>query len=152
MGGGASTLVRAAKMYLPVRIAASVPVFLVFVVVLAGALLTHEGRKLHPVYGFPNGLLIAFLAAAAGLLVVIPNVAAAVAANRIAAGTFLTFALIFTGVFLAGMFAEAKFLDKLFNIRGSLADFRDWKFIAVLAANCATLLALAAFYGRRFHA
>lgn len=135
-------------MYLPVRLAASLPLAALFVAALAWMLATPEGRQVHPVYGFPNALLIAFLATVPGLLLVLPNVFAAIVANRVASGSVLAFAAIFCGLFLIGILAEAQFVAKLFRAPIGLEQLRDWRAIAVLIANCAMLLAVAAWYRR----
>lgn len=135
-------------MYLPIRQAASLPLAALFVAAVVWVLSTPEGRELHPVYRFPNGLLIAFLVTIPGLLLVLPYVLAASVANKIASGSVMAFAATFCGLFLIGILAEAQFIANLFRAPVGLEQLRNWRVIAVLAVNCALLLAVAGWSRR----
>lgn len=133
-------------MYLPIRLAASLPLAALFVAAVVWMLATPEGRQTHPVYGFPNALLLAFLVTVPGLLLVLPNVLAASVANRVASESVLAFGAIFCGLFLIGIFAEARFIGNLLRTPIGLEAIRDWRAVAVLVANCALLLAVAGWF------
>ena len=140
-------------MYLPLRIAASAPVMFIFFAALVGTLMTPSGRAVHPVYGFPNSFLLAFFAASAGLLLVVPNVLAALLANRLAAGTIVAFAGLFLVAFLVVAIAEGRIVYRFLGAPGSIVeDLRNWRALSVITGNCVLLLILAAYFGRKFDA
>jgi hypothetical protein len=135
-------------MYLPVRLATSLPIAIVFVGALAIDFSQPDGRQLHPVYGYPNAFLFAFLAAIPSLLLVLPNVAGAVAANRFGQGEIVSFALIFAAVSFAVLAAEAAFLHNVFKIAGPPLPYHDWRLYAVLLANVVIMVLVAAWHSR----
>ncbi|HEY8591664.1 MAG TPA: hypothetical protein VIL42_02235 [Sphingomicrobium sp.] len=137
-------------MYLPLRLAASLPIGIVFLGAVVVGLATAQGRQLHPVYGYPNAMLIAFLAAIPALLLVLPNIAGALAANHFANSSVLAFIAIFVAVFALGCFLEVQVLNSIF--RGNLVDANSRGVWAAAAANILVMLAVAAWHGRGTHA
>ena len=135
-------------MYLPLRLAASVPVCLVMLGALMIALTRADGRQIHPVYGFPNAAFYAFFAGIVALLLVLPNVLAAAVANRIGAGGYLPFALTICAVVFAATFVELRLLDSLFKAKGTFLPANDWRPYAVLLVDVIILLGIAAWQGR----
>ena len=135
-------------MYLPLRLAASVPVCIVTLVALLIALTRADGRQIHPVYGFPNAAFYAFFAGIVALLLVLPNVLAAAVANRIGAGGYLLFALTICAVVFAATFIELRLLDSFFRAKGTLLPANDWRPYAVLLVDVIILLGIAAWQGR----
>ena len=135
-------------MYLPLRLAASVPVGVIVLGALLVALTQSEGRQIHPVYGYPNAALLAFLAGIPALLLVPPNILAAAIANRAGAGDYLPFALIIGAVVFAAGFVELRLLAGFFRAKGGLVPLNDWRLYAILLADVAVVLAIAAWQGR----
>ena len=135
-------------MNLPLRLAASVPVCVVMLGALIIALTRAEGRQIHPVYGLPNAAFYMFFAGIVALLLVLPNVLAAAAANRIGAGGYLLFALTICAVVFAATFVELRLLDSLFQARGTFFPPNDWRSYAVLLVDIIILLGIAAWHGR----
>jgi len=133
-------------MYLPIRLAASLPIAIVMLGALLVGLSQATGRQVHPVYGYPNAFLISFLVAIPALLLVVPNVVGALAANRYATGV-AAFALIFAAVVLIASFAEARFLNSFFRTN-RLIPLNDWRIWALVLADIAILLGVAAWNGR----
>jgi hypothetical protein len=137
-------------MHLPVKLAASLPVGIVMLGALAVGLSQPDGRQVHPVYGFPNAFFIAFLVAIPALLLVVPNVLGAFAANRFGTSA-IVFVAVFAGVVLLAIAAEASFLNSFFRTSKFL-PLNDWRVWAVVLANILVLLGAAAWYGRGPHA
>jgi hypothetical protein len=135
-------------MYLPLRLAASVPVSVVVLGALLIALTRADGRQIHPVYGFPNAAFYAFFAGIVALLLVLPNVLAAAVANRIGAGGNLVFALSICAVVFAATFVELRLLDSFFRANGTFLPANDWRPYAVLLVDVIILLGIAAWQGR----
>ena len=135
-------------MYLPLRLAASVPVCVVMLGGLAIALTQAEGRQIHPVYGCPNAAFHAFFAGIAALLLVVPNVLAAAIANRIDAVGYLPFALTIAVVVFVASFVELRLLDSFSKGKGSFLPANEWRLYAVLLADVLILLGIAAWHGR----
>ena len=135
-------------MYLPLRLAASVPVCIVTLVALLIALTRADGRQIHPVYGFPNAAFYAFFAGIAALLLVLPNVLAAAVANRIGAAGYLPFALTMCAVVFAATFVELRLLDSFFRAKGTFIPGSDWRPYTALLVDVIILLAIASWYGR----
>ena len=135
-------------MFLPLRLAASVPVCLAMVAAVAIGLATADGRRMHPVYGWPNAAAYGFFAGIVALLLVLPNLLGAAVANRIGAAGFLPFALTLAVVVVAAGLIELRMLDSFLKARGTLAPANDWRLYAILLADVAVLLATAAWQGR----
>lgn len=135
-------------MYLPLRLAASVPVCVVMLGALLIAFTQAEGRQIHPVYGYPNAFLHAFFAGVLALLLVIPNVLAAAIANRVDMAGFLPFALTIGAVVLVASFIELRLLDSFFQAKGGLIPANDWRLYTVLLVDVLILLGIAAWRGR----
>ena len=135
-------------MYLPLRLAASVPVCIFMLGALLIALTRADGRQIHPVYGFPNAAFYAFFAGILALLLVLPNVLAAAVANRIGAGGYLLFALTIGAVVFAATFVELRLLDSFFRANGTFLPANDWRPYAVLLVDVIILLGIAAWQGR----
>lgn len=135
-------------MHLPVKLAASLPIGIAFVVGFLVSFASKEGREVHPVYGFPSALLIAFFAAAVSLLFVLPNTVGALVANRTGGGAFATFAAIFALVMVLVALAQFAALNGIFRTARPPFDFADWRLYAVLAADIGLMLAVAAWTGR----
>jgi hypothetical protein len=135
-------------MYLPLRLAASVPVAVVVVGALMVSLATAEGRQIHPVYRYPNAFFIAFFAGIPALLLVLPNVLAAAIANRIDAVGYLPFALTICAVVFVASFVELRLVDAFFQAKGGLIPANDWRLYAILMADALVLLGIAAWHGR----
>ncbi|MGV3555296.1 MAG: hypothetical protein ACO1OD_08575 [Croceibacterium sp.] len=135
-------------MYLPVKLAASLPIGLAFVGGLLVSLASKEGRVVHPVYGFPSALLIAFFAAVVALLLVVPNIVGALLANRSGGSGFVAFAAIFSAAVILVAFAQFVAVNRLFGTARPSFDFADWRLYAVLAADIALMLGVAAWSGR----
>ena len=135
-------------MHLPLRLAASVPVCIVMLTALLFALTRADGRQIHPVYGLPNAAFYAFFAGIVALLLVLPNLLAAAAANRIGAAGFLPFALTLCVVVFAATFVELRMLDSFFKAKGTFLPANDWRPYAVLLVDVIILLGIAAWHGR----
>jgi hypothetical protein len=135
-------------MYLPLRLAASVPVAVVMLGALMIALTRADGRQIHPVYGFPNAAFYAFFAGIVALLLVLPNVLAAAVANRIGAAGYLPFALTLSAIVFVATFVELRLLDSFFRANGTFLPANDWRPYAVLLFDVIILLAIAAWHGR----
>jgi hypothetical protein len=135
-------------MYLPLRLAASVPVCVVMLGALTIALTRPDGRQIHPVYGFPNAAFYAFFAGIVALLLVLPNVLAAAVANRTGAAGYLAFALTICAVVFVATFVELRLLDSLFKAKGTFLPANEWRLYAVLMADVVILLGVAAWHGR----
>jgi hypothetical protein len=131
-------------MYLPVRIAASLPVVVIMLGTFAVFFAKAEGRALHPIYGSPNAMLPAFFAGSAALLLVLPNVIGALLANRFGSDSIVSFSAIFTGACLLAVFLEAKFINRLF--RDSVLNLSERPMQLVLAANILLLIGVAAWH------
>lgn len=136
-------------MYLPVRLAASLPTSIVFLGALIFGLSQASGRALHPVYGLPNAGFMAFFMTIPTLLLVLPNIAGAMIANRYGDANMFTFSGSFAAVVLLVSFVQARILNNF--IRASLFDFADWRIWAALGLNILVLLIAAAWRGRALH-
>jgi hypothetical protein len=134
--------------YLPLRLAASVPVCVVMLGALMIALTRADGRQIHPVYGLPNAGFYAFFAGIVALLLVLPNVLAAAVANRIGAASYVPFALTLCAVVFAATFVELRLLDSFFKAKGGLIPANDWRPYAILLVDVIILLGIAAWHGR----
>ena len=136
-------------MYLPVKLAASLPIGLAFAGGLLVSLASKEGRVVHPVYGFPSALLIAFFAAVVALLViVVPNTVGALVANRSGGSGFAAFAAIFSMTVILVAFAQFAAINRILGVSRPPFDFADWRLYAVLAVDIALMLGVAAWSGR----
>jgi hypothetical protein len=135
-------------MHLPVKLAASLPIGIAFVVGFLVSFASKEGRVVHPVHGFPQALLIAFFAAAVALLFVLPNTVGALVANRTAGWGLAAFAAIFSSVMIVVALAQFAALNSIFRTARPPFDFGDWRLYAVLAGDIVLMLAVAAWSGR----
>ena len=135
-------------MFLPVKLAASLPFGFAFVGGFLVGLASKDGRAIHPVYGFPSALLIAFFAGAAALFFVVPNIVGAVLANRNGDGAFLTFGAIFSAAVVLVASAQFAAINGILRTPRPPFDFTDWRLYAVLLADISLMLAVAAWSGR----
>ncbi len=137
-------------MYLPLRLAASVPVMIAVVIGLAMGLFMASGEKLPAWIKYQQIGGLTLMAGAAGLLLVLPNVAGAFAANRFAGkASVAAFSAAFIAVFVASWLLQVRFLDRgLRTIGGFPAKLTEPKLLACLAVNVAICLAVAAWFGR----
>jgi len=135
-------------MDLPIKLAASLPIGFAFVGGFFVSLASKDGRAVHPVYGFPNALLIAFFAAVVSLILVLPNIVGALLANRSGDGAFATFAAIFSVVVVLTALAEFAAINSIFGRSRPPFEFADWRLYTVLAFDIALMLGVAAWSGR----
>ena len=137
-------------MHLPLKIALSLPVAAAALIGLVIGLASPSMRGVHPVLKLPNFGFMAFFAAVAALIVVLPNLVAALAANRWGPNA-LVYCAVFIGTFMAAWLLQARALDTWLRVIGGfhIGDWRSW---SLVAANVLLCLAAAAWYGRAGHA
>jgi hypothetical protein len=134
-------------MHLPLRLAASVPLAIIVLGVLAAALLTADGRAFHPIYGYSNALLYAFLAGAGALLLVPPSLAAAMMVNRLAISAKSRFLVVLAGASVGACLVIVLALNNVLGSMGGFVDLDDWQPYAGMLANAALLVLTGAFFG-----
>jgi multisubunit Na+/H+ antiporter MnhF subunit len=134
-------------MNLPVKYAISFPVTAVMGAVLLASLATTEGRTVHPVYGFPNAALHAFLAGAAALLVVPPNAAAALIANSYAGVNPLGFLALLAAASAIFCVLELALINRMVSPYGGPFSLSDWRTYAALAGNALLMIFAALIFG-----
>jgi hypothetical protein len=131
--------------YLPVKLAISVPVTLIAIGGIVFGLAIAEGRQIYTVYGTPNGLFIGFFAGAAALLLVPPNLVGAVAANNYGSGSAVRFLALLAMGIIGGWLIEALLLNKVVGWQLDIKPFADLRIIGILAADIALLAGVAAW-------
>lgn len=139
-------------MHLPLKYAASIPVAVAALIGLAFGLAAYASRPASGAFVINQVGVPAFFAAAAALIVLLPNLAAAFAANRFSSGSGLAFCAIFVAVFFGAWLAQARVLDSGLRTIGGFSTGSDWRSWAVLLANVGACLAAAWWFGRSSHA
>ena len=134
-------------MYLPLRLAVALPVISATIVGLGIGLTSPSLRDVHRIDGLPQLALVSFFAAAASLIVVLPNLAAALIANRIS-DRWLPFIVAFVSVFFVAWLAQAHLLDKGLRGLGGFSNPLEVKMLGLLLANVAICILAAAWIGR----
>ena len=135
-------------MHLPLKLAISLPVTIAAVGGIIYGLASPEGRRIHPVYGFPEGLLFSFFFAIAALLLVLPNLAGAVAANRLGANSPPVFLAVLATVVVGAWYVQALLLQRGLRTMGTVDVGFDWKIITVLTLDVLVLAGAALWHGR----
>ena len=137
-------------MYLPPRIAASLTVTIVTIgaLLIAGALSTQSKMPAWITAYQMGGAML--MAGTFALPVVIPNIAAALIANRaFGTGSPLLYAGLFIAIFLVLWVVEMNFILRFIGaLTLNLADL-GWKTGAYISTNVAVCLVAAWWYGSR---
>ena len=136
-------------MHLPLKYAASLPVAVAVLIGLAFGLAAYASRPASGPFVINQVGVPAFFAAAAALIVLLPNLAAAYSANRFSSGSSLAFCAIFAAVFFGAWLAQARVLDSGLRTIGGFSTGSDWRTWAVLLANIGVCLAAAWWFGRK---
>lgn len=136
-------------MYLPLKYAASVPVAVAALIGLAFGLVAYASKPASGPFAINQIGVPAFFAAAAALIVLLPNLVAAFTANRIASGSSLAFCATFAAVFFGAWLVQARVLDSGLRTIGGFSTGSDWRTWAVLLANVGVCLATAWWFGRK---
>ena len=138
----------ALPMYLPLRLAVGLPIAIVTVLAFGFALATVAPTRLPMWIKFHQVGGLVLMAGAASLLLVVPNLFAAVIANRMGSGHWASFAGAFAATFLIAWFAQARLLDRGMRVMGGFPATFDMKFIMLLATNCAACAIAASWHGK----
>lgn len=136
-------------MHLPLKYAYSFPVMVIMGAALVASLATAEGRTIHPIYGFPNAALYAFLAGSAALLLVPPNIAAALVANRFGGASTIGFLAILAVGAIAFCVAEIWLIGRVVGTHAIFEPWEDWRTYAVLITNVGLIVFAALIFGQR---
>ena len=135
-------------MYLPLRLAVGLPVAIATVTALGFALATVAPTRLPMWIKFHQVGGLVLMAGGASLLLVVPNLVAALIANRVGSGHWAYFAGAFAATFLIAWFAQARLLDRGMRVMGGFPATLDMKFMTLLATNCAACAIAASWYGQ----
>lgn len=137
-------------MHLPLKYAASVPVGVAMLIGLAiGAAALVKGPIRVPTDVIAAGMPAFILASGTMLVLTLPNIAAAYAANRFSAGSLLAFCAIFIAVLLAAWLLQARLLSDLLG-RGSPVPLDLGARVSLaLGLNIVVCLAAAWWFGRK---
>ena len=138
-------------MHLPLKFAISIPVAVAVTVGFAFAMVSVASTRLPMWIKFHQVGGLTLMAGAAGLLFVLPNLAAALAANRIGQASWPIFVLSFAAVFLVGWLIQVRFLDRGMRVMGGFPATMDLKLALVLGANIVLCLIVALWIGRSAH-
>jgi hypothetical protein len=139
-------------MHLPLKYAASVPVAVAALIGLAFGLAAYASKPATGPFAINQIGVPAFFGAAAALIVLLPNMAAAFLANRFSSGSSLVFCAIFVAVFFGAWLAQARVLDSGLRTIGGFSTGSDWRTWAVLLANVGVCMVAAWWFGRTSHA
>jgi hypothetical protein len=134
--------------HLPLKFAISIPVTVAVALGLAFALVSVAPSRLPMWIKFHQVGGLTLMAGAAGLLLVLPNLAAAFAANRIGGGSWPAFILSFAAVFLFGWLIQVRFLDRGMRVMGGFPATLDFKLGLVLGGNILLCLLVALWISR----
>ena len=135
-------------MHLPLKLAISLPVAVAMIGGMVVGLSSMEGRRLHPIYGTPNGLYLGFFAGIAALLLVLPNLLGALAANRFGSGSPILFLALLAGGIAVGWVIASMALSNLWGVNTKVRPFSDLQVLAVLVADFLLLAGVAWYHGR----
>ena len=139
-------------MHLPLKFAISIPVTVAVALGFAFAIVSVAPNRLPMWIKFHQVGGLTLMAGAAGLLLVLPNLAAATAANRIGNGSWPLFIVSFAAVFLFGWLIQVRFLDRGMRVIGGFPATLDLKLGLVLGANVLLCLVVASWVGRTANA
>ena len=139
-------------MYLPMRMAASLTVTMVIVAALAIALWKAQQSPVPAAISSQQAAGLVLMAGVFALPVVLPNLAAAWAANRFGSQQGMAaYTAIFAGVFLAGFWLQLRMISKV--LTNSPETFAvDRQVMLYVAVNLVICLGAAAWFGKRGHA
>lgn len=135
-------------MHLPLKLAVSLPVTIAVVGGMIYGLASPDGRKLHPIYGLPQGLYLGFFIGIAALLLVVPNLVAAAVSNRLGANSLPLFLSLLAGGVFATWHLQALLLQRWLRTMGTIDIGFDWKITTMLALDVLVLAGAAFWQGR----
>lgn len=135
-------------MQLPLKLAVSIPVTVAVALGFAFAIVSVAPTRLPMWIKFHQVGGLVLMAGAVGLLFVLPNLAAAIGANRLGHGSWLAFSISFAAIFLFGWFLQARFLDRAMRVMGGFPAPLDLKLALVLGANILLCLIVALWTSR----
>ena len=91
---------------------------------------------------------LTMLVGALSLLLVLPNLLAASMANRLGSGAWPSFAATFAATFVIAWLVQARLIDRGLRVSGGFPASLDFKFMLLVATNCA-ICTIAALLIRR---